>query len=149
MSLKSPDLKMSKSHMDDLSKIYINDTSEQISNKIRLALTDSIPGISYDPKLRPGVSNLLELLSHFDTRSRAIGDLVRDCGDLSMREFKLLVASSVDKGLVTIRDRFTELLEPRNQESLEALAHDGALKAREIARGTISRVKDIIGLSII
>ncbi|KAJ8508181.1 hypothetical protein ONZ45_g9534 [Pleurotus djamor] len=62
LSLKDPNTKMSKSSPDIQSRILLTDSHAQIKSKIRAAVTDSITGISYDPKERPGTSNLLAIL---------------------------------------------------------------------------------------
>merc|ERR1711939_634674 len=62
MSLKRPTQKMSKSDADPKSRILITDTREEIHAKVKGAITDSEPGISFDPEKRPGVSNLIEIL---------------------------------------------------------------------------------------
>ncbi|KAG1736920.1 uncharacterized protein EDB91DRAFT_1141640 [Suillus paluster] len=63
LSLKDPTSKMSKSSPDVQSRILLTDTATQIQSKIRAAVTDSIQGITYDPKDRPGTSNLLTILA--------------------------------------------------------------------------------------
>ncbi|RQM06458.1 hypothetical protein DH86_00002299, partial [Scytalidium sp. 3C] len=70
MSLQDPQQKMSKSHADVRSRILITDTPEDIHRKIMAALTDSTNSVSYEPETRPGVANLLHLLSYFDGDQR-------------------------------------------------------------------------------
>ena len=64
MSLKNPNEKMSKSDPNENSRIMLTDSAEQIQSKIKKATMDSIKGISYDPKERPGYgsTDYLELL---------------------------------------------------------------------------------------
>jgi len=59
MSLRDGNVKMSKSHASDASRINLSDSPDTIAAKIRKAKTDSISSISYEPKTRPDVSNLL------------------------------------------------------------------------------------------
>ncbi|KAI6111219.1 Aminoacyl-tRNA synthetase, partial [Pisolithus sp. B1] len=63
LSLRDPTSKMSKSSPDAASRILLTDSASEIKSKIRAAVTDSIPGISYDPVHRPGTSNLLTILA--------------------------------------------------------------------------------------
>ena len=146
MSLKEPTLKMSKSHKDTQSRININDSPEEIMSKINMALTDSFPGISYDPITRPGVSNLLELLYQFDMHKRSIETLVQECNGLSLREFKAKVALAVIDGLSAIRDRYISLVDEKNDAYLDSVANAGAAEARRIAQGTMAHVRGMVGL---
>ena len=64
LSLKNPQKKMSKSDPVATSCVYVTDSPEDIQFKIRKATTDSIQGsIYYDPIERPGVSNLINIVS--------------------------------------------------------------------------------------
>lgn len=146
MSLKEPHLKMSKSHVDDRSRILINDTPDSIALKIRLALTDSVPGITYDPKSRPGVSNLLDLMSYFDGRGRSVGQLAQSCEGKTMREFKDMVASTLTQGLAGIRDEYQRLLDRDDTHYLEDIGRAGAARARHRARETMAQLQEVIGL---
>jgi tryptophanyl-tRNA synthetase len=53
---------MSKSAANPNSRILLSDSKDEIEIKIRKAVTDSETDISYDPVLRPGISNLLCIL---------------------------------------------------------------------------------------
>ncbi len=77
MSLKVPHLKISKSHQDPRSLIHIDDRAQVIEDKFGQVLTNSINGVSYDPANRPGVSNLLEIMSYFDYQRRTALELAR------------------------------------------------------------------------
>ena len=57
MSLRNPLQKMSKSDNQELSRINLTDSSDEIRNKVRKAVTDSTGRITYDQTTRPGVSN--------------------------------------------------------------------------------------------
>ena len=148
MSLKEPHLKMSKSHVDSRSRICINDPPLAIKAKINLALTDCQPGVSYDPVHRPGVSNLLDLLAHFDETGKSVYDLEQECSSMSMREFKQKVASSISQGLDPIRTRFERLICEENSHFLEDVAHQGTLRAQSRAQETMFRVRTAIGLGL-
>ena len=80
MSLKTPLTKMSKSDADPASRILLTDTASETSLKIKRAVTDSTNSITYDPSARPGVANLLRLLSHFDTAQRTPEQLAGELG---------------------------------------------------------------------
>ena len=57
---------MSKSDPNMKSCIHLIDTSDDIRRKIRKAKTDSLSGISYQPKERPELANLLRIYSSLD-----------------------------------------------------------------------------------
>ncbi|EEH22922.2 tryptophan-tRNA ligase [Paracoccidioides brasiliensis Pb03] len=148
MSLKQPTLKMSKSHSDPRSRILLTDSSEEIHLKIKLALTDSNQGISYDPINRPGVSNLIEILSHVQGRDgiSSFEELGAEYQSFTMRAFKEHVAVAVVDHLNGIRQRYLELM--NNKLSyLDTVAEDGAKSATENADTTLRTVKNALGLS--
>jgi len=64
LSLTDPSKKMSKSD-SDMSRINLTDTPEMITKKIKRAVTDNENEIRYDPKNKPGLSNLLTIYSSF------------------------------------------------------------------------------------
>lgn len=146
MSLKEPRLKMSKSHVDGRSRIHINDSPEVISNKIMLALTDSVTGVSHDLENRPGVSNLLAIMSFLDDQGRTAEELARECSSMSMREFKTTVASAISERLATIRIKYHNIIDADEAHYLDDIAIEGSLKARRQAEKTMAAVRQVIGL---
>jgi len=55
--------KMSTSLSSEQGAVYIDDTPEAILKKFKSAVTDSGREVRYDPREKPGVSNLLEIMS--------------------------------------------------------------------------------------
>ncbi|KAF1851092.1 tryptophanyl-tRNA synthetase [Cucurbitaria berberidis CBS 394.84] len=146
MSLTDPAKKMSKSDPKPKSRILITDSGEEIHNKLKTALTDSIEGVSYDREMRPGVSNLVDLMFHFNQSVAASPEeLANDMRDLSMRALKERVADTVDDGIKDIRERYEELM-GGNHKELVGYAEDGASRAEEIAEETMKRVRGAIGI---
>ena len=146
MSLKEPHLKMSKSHLDPRSRIHINDSQEDIACKIRQALTDSIHNITYDPANRPGISNMLDLVSCFHEEGKAAPQIAEECHDMRMREFKDYVTRSLDRGLAPIRERYFALISDKNDEYLDDVVESGAITAQLRARQMMERVRAVVGL---
>ncbi|KAH6604097.1 hypothetical protein Trco_007543 [Trichoderma cornu-damae] len=144
MSLTEPTSKMSKSHKAERSRILITDVPEDIRSKVATALTDSIPGISYDPAARPGISNLLEILSAFDTERRSPAQLAEVYANASPRMFKDAVADTLVAGLHGVRDRYLEL--SANDSYLDMIERQGARKAQESAQETMDIVRAAVGL---
>ena len=63
MSLQDGTKKMSKSDKSKLSCINLMDDADIIRTKIRRAKTDSLGKVTYEPKTRPEVANLLAIYS--------------------------------------------------------------------------------------
>jgi len=146
MSLKDPLLKMSKSHIDPRSKILLTDSPEEIHLKIKHARTDSISGISFDLATRPGVSNLLEIVSHVDPEGRSPQVWAEECKTLKMRAFKALVSDKISSSLSGFRERYTALMEGGNFSHLNDIARQGAKEARDNSGRMLAKVRDVIGI---
>ncbi|KAI9746452.1 MAG: Tryptophan--tRNA ligase, mitochondrial [Claussenomyces sp. TS43310] len=146
MSLQEPHLKMSKSHQDPRSKILITDSPDDVSRKIQAALTDSLNLVSYDPVSRPGVSNLLQLLSYFDVAGRDAKELGNIYASMRLRDLKSLVAESISAGLVGIRENYTRVIGEDNGRYLDHVERKGAERARLNAEATMTLVREAVGL---
>ena len=70
MDLQNPAAKMSKS-IESPGTIYLLDPADVVRRKIMRAVTDSGTTVTYDPEGRPGVSNLLAILSGCTGTSRS------------------------------------------------------------------------------
>ncbi|POR38464.1 Tryptophan--tRNA ligase, mitochondrial [Tolypocladium paradoxum] len=145
MSLTDPTSKMSKSHKNDRSRILITDTPDEIRAKVASALTDSLPGISYDLATRPGVSNLLDILSIFDAQQRSPAQLAQEHAETHPRQFKAMVSDAIIQGLHGIRSRYLGLLDTESA-FLDHVEADGARKARQSAEETMQLVRTAVGL---
>lgn len=145
MSLRDPTVKMSKSHPDANSRILITDSADTIRTKMKGALTDSIEGISYNPQTRPGVSNLVDILKHVKGDEVTSEEIASDNANVSMRAFKEHVANEIIHALQGFRDRFMELMDPKNDEVTEALA-TGRRVAKSRAGHHIEKIDQLIGL---
>lgn len=146
MSLKEPEHKMSKSHQDARSRIHINDDPQVISDKVKLAFTDSLAGVSYDPVNRPGVSNLLGIMSSLDDRTITAEEIARMCEAMSMREFKAEVARTISDSLTSIREKYNRLVQPDRAHYLDEMAEEGSKQARRLAQKTMGAVRQATGL---
>lgn len=146
MSLQEPNLKMSKSHKDSRSRIVLTDKPEEISLKVMAALTDSVNSVSFDPVLRPGVSNLLQILSYFDKSSRSATELGVVHASLNLYNFKILVSETISAALSDIRFRYEELMAEDGGQYLDHVEAKGAQKARASAEATMALVKEAMGL---
>jgi tryptophanyl-tRNA synthetase len=146
MSLADPLKKMSKSDPKPKSRILITDSREDIHGKLRAALTDSIEGVSYDRENRPGVSNLVDLMYHFDDAEAASPEeLANELKDLSMRALKEKVANTIDAGIRDTRGRYQDLM-GADQKRLVEHAEEGAQRAEAIAEVTMKQVRNAMGM---
>jgi tryptophanyl-tRNA synthetase len=145
MSLNDPTSKMSKSHKSEKSRILITDSPEDIRAKIGSAKTDSTPGITYNQAERPGISNLLDILSIFDKEGRKGAELAEQYKDISPKQLKEMVTDAVVGGLGGIRDKYLELLN-KGDEYLDSVETIGAQKAQKSADDTMQIVRDAVGL---
>jgi tryptophanyl-tRNA synthetase len=135
---------MSKSTKAEKSRILITDSPDQIRSKVGSALTDSFSGITYEPTSRPGIANLLDILSIFDPQQRTAADLAKDYETISPKQLKSMVSEAVIEGLQGIGERYRELLSGENGH-LDRVAKHGAQKARQSAEDTMDLVRTAIG----
>ena len=145
MSLTDPTSKMSKSHRSERSRILITDTPDEIKKKIGSALTDSIPGISYDTAKRPGISNLLDILSVFDRQSRSPSQLAHAYEDLSPKQLKDIVSDAIIMGLKGVRERYMEYL-GSGEGYVDKIEAEGNRRASESAQATMGAVREAMGM---
>ncbi|KAG8985845.1 Tryptophan--tRNA ligase, mitochondrial [Tulasnella sp. 427] len=144
LSLRDPTQKMSKSAPNPKSRILITDEFSQIQAKIRSAVTDSAPSISYDPEYRPGVANLLTILASCSGTSKSVPEIAQEYSSKNHAELKTDVTEAVERLVGPIRENYRRI---RNDEAwLREVSVDGIRKAREIAAQTIKQVKHQIGL---
>jgi tryptophanyl-tRNA synthetase len=140
MSLTDPTAKMSKSDPNDKSRIDLLDSPDVIRKKIMSAVTDSEPTVRYDPAEKPGISNLLEIISACTGRS--IDDLVDEYRDGGYGAFKEAVAEAVITELAPIRAAYENL----DDAEVARVLQRGALDARTRAEGYQQEVRDAVGL---
>lgn len=62
-SLRDPTKKMSKSDLDPKSCVMLTNTPDEITSKVKKAITDCTSEVTFEPEARPGVSNLLTIHS--------------------------------------------------------------------------------------
>jgi len=140
MDLQQPERKMSKSVSSPLGTVLLFDTPEELSRKVRRAVTDSDGDLRYDPVAKPGLANLLELLAVATDRTP---DLVAD-GYLRYGDLKKDLAEALVELLRPVRQRRSELV--GDPGAVTALLAIGAEKAHAVAAETYRRAADAIGL---
>ena len=133
---------MSKSNPDVRSRILLTDSYSQIRSKLRGAVTDSITGISYDPVNRPGISNLLTILTA--CREQGVESVALECRDLGHGQLKDVVAEAVEETLKGPREEFGRIRGDKGY--LDGLAKRGAEKARFLSGATLRLARCSVGL---
>jgi tryptophanyl-tRNA synthetase len=139
LDLADPTAKMSKSAPTGC--IFLLDDPKVTRKKVMSAVTDSDRDIRFDPVAKPGVSNLLTLLSALDGRSVAEVEAAyegRGYGDL-----KKDVAEVVVDFCTEFQTRVDELMSDRAE--LDRLVRLGADRARVAATPTLEAVYDRVG----
>lgn len=142
MSLQDPTKKMSKSDPLEKASIYLDDSEAIIRKKIASVVTDSDGIIKYDEVNKPGISNLLNILSCCTNKS--ISDLETEFEGVGYGEFKKAVADAIITLLMPIQEKYEKILADKNY--LNKVLDDGAQKASYFARKTLSKVKRKMGV---
>ncbi|OEI68622.1 tryptophanyl-tRNA synthetase [Curtobacterium sp. ER1/6] len=139
--LQDPTSKMSKSAASDNGLIRLLDDPKRTAKKIRSAVTDTEREIRADRQAKPGVTNLLAILSAF-TRT-PVASLEEQFVGKGYGDLKGAVADAVVAELEPVRARTLELLD--DPAELDRLLAVGADRAEAIAQATLARVYDRIG----
>jgi tryptophanyl-tRNA synthetase len=140
--LSDPTAKMSKSAPESASGVIrMLDSPEVIVRKVNRAVTDSDSEVRYDPEAKPGVSNLLAIITALDDGA---GPSVVAARYSSYGELKAACADAVIEALAPIQRRYTDLLAAPGH--LESLLSAGAERARAQAEPVLARAKAAIGL---
>lgn len=141
MSLSDPTKKMSKSE-SDIGTIYLLDSEEIIRKKIKRAITDSECKIYYDPIKKPGISNLLTILSCLSGKSiQELENLYKD--ETNYGKLKSDVADFVCAEIDKIQAKIKAV---KQSNIINDIITEGALKAKIQAENKLLTVYNKIGL---
>lgn len=141
MSLKDPKKKMSKS---DSPQAFLSlfEEPESIRKKLMRATTDKGKEIVYNPKKKPGISNLLTIYSLFAEES--LGDAEKRFRNKGYAFLKRETAELLVDRLAPFRRKKKELL--MRDLYVKEILKTGARKARVIAQATMEEVRSKVGL---
>ncbi|MGB0833380.1 MAG: tryptophan--tRNA ligase [Psychrobium sp.] len=144
MSLQDPLKKMSKSDDNANNFIMLLDEPKKIEKKLKRAVTDSDEQarIYFDNEEKPGVSNLLTLMSCMTGRS--IDDIVPEYEDKMYGHLKKDTAEAVLSVIEPLQQRYFELR--KDEGELLNIMKDAAERASEKASQTLDKAKDALGL---
>ncbi|KAI8954586.1 hypothetical protein F4801DRAFT_575324 [Xylaria longipes] len=147
MSLRDPFQKMSKSSPNEKSRILITSTPRDITQRIMCALTDNLNEVTYEPRERPGVANLLELIAQCSPEPTTPADVADELRGATLGDLKALCAEAVTTELSGIRERYIELLQRQGGKYLNDIEAAGAEVARQNAEETMRLVRSAVGLT--
>jgi len=141
MDLLHPTNKMSKSTDTDAGIIFLTDSPADIEKKFKRAVTDSDNVVAYDREKKPGVSNLLDILSV--ASGTPVATLVGQYTQYG--KLKTETGAAVIAMIEPIRSRYLEL--KNDPAELSRLLRIGADRAQEVASSTLARAYRAIGLA--
>ncbi|MFW7414408.1 tryptophan--tRNA ligase [Demequina sp. SO4-18] len=140
--LQEPTKKMSKSASSPKGLIEVLDDPKKVAKNIKSAVTDTGSVIAFDREAKAGVSNLLTIYSAIDGRS--VDQLVNDYEGKMYGHLKSDLADAVVEFLTPFHDSAMEWIE--SPDRLDSVLEDGAARATAIARPTLERLYDKVGL---
>lgn len=143
MSLLDPTKKMSKSDDNRNNVIGLLEDPKAVAKKIKRAVTDSEepPRVKFDIENKPGVSNLLSILSAIT--DKPIPELEAEFEGKMYGHLKGAVADEVSAMLTQLQERYYHFR--NNEELLNQILREGAEKAKAKAKETLEQVYKAVG----
>lgn len=140
MDLADPTSKMSKSSASTLGCVFLLDTPADVTKKFKRAVTDSDGEVVYDRQNKPGVSNLIDIMS------AATGDSADQIVSRYSQygPLKADTADAVIAMLSPIQTAYQALMDDRAELARQLAV--GAERARAVAAATLARVYSAVGL---
>ncbi len=142
MSLQEPTRKMSKSDPED-TYVALLDDPDTIRRKIKRAVTDSDGEIRYDPDAKPGVSNLLAIMSALGAGS--IESLQAELAGQGYGALKTRTADCVIAALEPLQAEFKRLI--ADKAYLQGVLDENARTATYLANKTLRKVQKKVGFA--
>ncbi|MEV7914117.1 tryptophan--tRNA ligase [Streptomyces fimicarius] len=139
--LQDPAVKMSKSASTPKGLINLLDDPKVTAKKVKSAVTDTDTVIRFDAEKKPGVSNLLSILSTLS--GSPVEDLERSYEGKGYGALKTDLAEAMVEFVTPFRTRTQEYLD--DPETLDSLLAKGAEKARAVAAETLAQTYDRMG----
>ena len=144
MNLRDGTKKMSKSDLSDFTRINLTDSADLISQKIKKAKTDNVPGVWYDKEGRPEISNLLNIYCLL--QGIEIENAVQEFQNCNISTFKEALIEILTSLIVPISQDIERLL--NDKQYLLSILKEGQEKVAVIASKTLKEVKQIVGFSL-
>lgn len=141
LDLQDPAVKMSKSASTPKGLINLLDDPKATAKKVKSAVTDTDTVIRFDEEKKPGVSNLLTILSTLS--GSPVDDLERSYEGKGYGALKTDLAEAMVEFVTPFRVRTQEYLD--DPETLDSILAKGAEKARAVAAETLAQTYDRMG----
>jgi tryptophanyl-tRNA synthetase len=143
MSLRDGTKKMSKSDPSDQSRVNLNDSADEIAQKIRRAKTDPEPLPSEPQGLdgRPEARNLVGIYAALADTDHAT--VLRQWGGQGFAQFKPALADMLVAHLAPIANETRRLL--ADTAHVDAVLRDGAERAAGLADPIVAEVMKLVG----
>jgi len=143
LDLQDPSAKMSKSLPAGC--VFLLDDEATILKKFKTAVTDSEREIKFDPENKPGVSNLLSIISLVSGKS--LTDLEKEFVGKGYGDLKQTAGEAVIENLARpFKYKVDELLADKFE--LQKLISQGAQKAATVAEVTLKKVHESLGFVV-
>lgn len=140
MSLKNPEIKMSKSDPDKNSCIFILDEPSAIKKKIKGAVTDSLANFSYNEEQK-GLKNLIDIYCAITKLSTE--EVVEKYKGKSYAQFKEDLANLVVETLTPIQERYKNYI--NDTHFIDNILEQGMIKAKKRAYKMVDKVYRKVG----
>ena len=142
MSLQEPTRKMSKSDPEE-TYIAILDKPDVIRKKLRRAVTDCDNTVVFDPENKPGVANLMSIMSALS--GRTMDEISAEYNGQGYGKFKDAVADCVISVLEPIQNEYDRI--SADKAYLQQVMDSGRERASAIAHKTMLKVRKKMGIA--
>lgn len=139
--LQDPTKKMSKSDVNGKGVIFLGDNPDEAAKKIMSAATDSAASIQFDWENRPGITNLLQILSLLTGRDQAEVNGEWE-GQSSYGDLKNAVAEATRNFLTGLQNNLSKT----DDQTIDAKLKASESAMRDTAGETLLRVQKAVGL---
>jgi tryptophanyl-tRNA synthetase len=140
-NLQEPERLMSTSRGAPQGVVRVLDPPDVVRKKFKTAVTDSGTDVRYAPEEKPGISNLLEIMSVATGDEIPALEARYDGGGYG--RFKDEVGDAVVELFAPVRERYEELR--TDEPQLKTLLARGAEKARETSAPTLEQMYERMG----
>jgi tryptophanyl-tRNA synthetase len=142
MNLQNPLEKMSKSvNKDDKGTIFILDNVDITRKKIMSAVTDSDNFVKFDEENKPGISNLISILSVISNKD--IQTIEKEYKNSNYGEFKKDVADTICIFISKLQENYNYF---RNGSELKDILISGAENVKKVASSKLEEVRNKMGI---
>ena len=121
--------------------LWLLEDADVLTKKVKRAVTDTGTEVRFDREHKPGVSNLLTILSVLTDRS--VPEVEADYAGKGYGALKADVADALVAFTTPFRERTERWL--GDEAALDAVLANGAARARKVAGDTLARAYDAVG----